>query len=82
MKGLLNTCHNYRTEGYQIPIKPFLFENLDLFGNPIVTLRPRSKNRNASEANHNSAATGWGIGGVLGGYWGVLPRGIGGVLGM
>ena len=34
MKGLPNTCHNYRTEGFQIPIKPFLFENLDLFGNP------------------------------------------------
>ena len=38
MKGLLNTCHNYRTEGFQIPIKPFLFENLDLVGNPVVTL--------------------------------------------
>ena len=37
MKGLPNTCHNYRTEGFQIPIKPFLFENLDLFGNPVVT---------------------------------------------
>ena len=38
MKGLPNTCHNYRTERFQIPIKPFLFENLDLFGNPVVTL--------------------------------------------
>ena len=38
MKGLPNTCHNYRTEGFQIPVKPFLFENLELFGNPVVTL--------------------------------------------
>ena len=38
MKGLPNTCHNYRTEGFQIPIKPCLFENHDLFGNPVVTL--------------------------------------------
>jgi len=40
MKGLPNTCHTYRTEGFQIPIKPFLFENLDLIGNPVVTLVP------------------------------------------
>ena len=39
MKKLPNICHNYRTEGFQIPIKPFLFENLDLFGNPVVTLQ-------------------------------------------
>ena len=38
MKGLPNTCHNYRTEGFQIPIKSFLCENLDLFGNPVGTL--------------------------------------------
>ena len=38
MKGLPNTCHNFRTEGFHIPIKPFLIENLDLFGNPVVTL--------------------------------------------
>ena len=25
-------------EGFQIPIKPFLFENRDLFGNPVITL--------------------------------------------
>ena len=41
MKGLPNTCHNYQTEGFQIPIKPFPFKNLDLFGNPVVTLRFR-----------------------------------------
>ena len=32
MKGLPNTCHKFRTEVFQIPIKPFLF------GNPIITL--------------------------------------------
>ena len=33
-----NTCHNFRTEGFQIPIKPSQFENLDLLGNPVVAL--------------------------------------------
>ena len=37
MKGLPNTCHNYRMERFQIPIKPLLFENLDLFG-PVCSL--------------------------------------------
>ena len=38
LKELPNTCHNFRTEGFQKPIKPFLFENRDLFGNPVTAL--------------------------------------------
>ena len=32
MKALPNTCHNFRTEGFQIPIKLFLI------GNSAITL--------------------------------------------
>ena len=38
MKGLPNIWHNFRTERFQIPIKPFLFENGDPFGNIVITL--------------------------------------------
>ena len=37
MEGLPKICHNFRTEAFQIPIKPFLFENQNLFGNPVIT---------------------------------------------
>ena len=49
--GQIVIIHNYQTEGFQKPIKPLLFENLDLFGNPVVTLlknRITYKNNNYS----------------------------------
>ena len=38
LRVLPDTCHNFRTEAFQIPVKPFLFENRDLFGNAVIAL--------------------------------------------